>query len=295
MDELSPFFARFSLSARVFYSGRLCGSSSDHAGGRAGHLHVLRQGKLKVSGPDGRLRRVEEPSVLFYPRPLRHRFRTDGRPGAELVCARIEFGAGMLNPLLEALPDMIVLPLSGMPGLAPTVDLLFAEAFGGEPGRQTAVDRLAEYFVVLLLRAALKERLLKSGILTGLADARLSRALAAMHREPERDWSLEQLAAEAGMSRARFAAHFRVVLGITPFDYLTDWRIGVAQGLLKRGESLKIVAPSVGFRSSTAFTRAFACRTGSTPTEWLRRIRDGDGVQESDKQLIPHARPSVAQ
>src|SRR5690242_16844979 len=163
MDDLSPFFARFLLSARVFYSGRLCGSSSDHAGGRAGHLHVLRQGKLKVSGPDGRVRRGEEPSVLFYPRPLRHRFRTGGRPGAELVCAQIECGAAVLSSLLEARRDVMVVALGGMPGLAPTLELLFAEAFGREPGRQTAVDRLAEYVVVLLLRAAMKERLVKGG------------------------------------------------------------------------------------------------------------------------------------
>lgn len=278
MDDLSPFFARFSLSARVFYSGRLCGTSSDHADGSAGHLHVLRQGTLKVSGPDGRVKRVEEPSVFFYPRPVRHRFRTDEKIGAELVCARIEFGVGMLNPLLEALPDMMVLPLSGMPELGPTVSLLFDEAFGEQPGRQTAVDRLAEYFVVLLFRAAIRERLVKGGILTGLADARLAKAIAAMHREPEREWSLEQFAVEAGMSRARFAAHFRLVVGTTPFDYLTDWRIGVAQGLLKRGEPLKLVAPAVGFQSSTAFTRAFAVRTGLTPTEWLRRIQQAPNV-----------------
>jgi AraC-like DNA-binding protein len=273
MDCFAPFFARFSLSARVFYSGRLCGASGDHPSETAGHLHVLRQGKLRLTGPDGRGITLQQPSVLFYPRPCRHRFRADKEAGAELVCARIEFGAGMLNPLVQALPKMMVLPLHEMAGLAPTVDLLFAEAFGKQPGRQTAVDRLAEYFIVLLLRAAMDARLIQGGILMGLAHPGLSKAIAAMHRQPERAWSLDALADAAGMSRARFAVHFRKVVGATPFDYLTDWRIGVSQSLLKRGEALKLVAPAVGFSSSAALTRAFARRMGLTPMGWLAEIR----------------------
>jgi AraC-like DNA-binding protein len=135
-----------------------------------------------------------------------------------------------------SLPEFIVLPLNLIPELAPTVQMLFAEAFADHPGRQTAVDRLAEYFLVLLLRAAMNERLIEGGVLSGLGDPRLAKAIAAMHDEPERSWSLEQLAHLAGMSRARFAAHFRNVVGVTPFDYLTDWRIGITQTLLRKGE-----------------------------------------------------------
>src|SRR5690242_2615944 len=92
-----------------------------------------------------------------------------------------------------------------------------------------------------------------------------------MHKHPETAWSLEQLALSAGMSRARFAAHFRKVVGVTPFDYLADWRIGVAQSMLKQGKALKIVAPSVGYASAAALTRAFNQRSGLSPKAWLRR------------------------
>lgn len=271
MDRLSPVFDQFTLSARVFFSGRLCGTSGDHASQNAGHLHVLRRGKLTVTRRDARPLVIDRPSVLFYPRPCRHRFRADAKAGAELVCATIEFGAGMLNPLVRALPEVLVVPLWSISELEPTVDLLFAEAFGEHPGRQAAVDRLAEYFLVLLLRAAMKSRLVKSGILLGLADPRLSRAIAAMHARPEHAWSLEELAHEAGMSRARFAIHFRRTVGVTPFEYLTEWRIGAAQNLLKRGEPLKLVAPAVGFQSSASLSRAFSQRVGISPTEWLSR------------------------
>jgi len=269
MDRLSAFFAHFTLSARVFYSGRLCGVSGDHRTEQAGHLHVLRRGTLKVTQQNGRKMVVHEPSVLFYPRPCRHRFHADQKSGAEIVCASIEFGAGMLNPLVQALPEVLVMPLKAIPELAPTIDLLFAEAFGEYPGRQTAVDRLAEYFLVLLLRAAMNARLVKGGILMGLADSRLAHAITAIHERPEHPWSLEELAYSAGMSRARFAVHFRRMVGSTPFDYLTDWRIGMAQNLLKQGKPLKIVAPSVGYASSTALTRVFSQRIGLSPTEWL--------------------------
>ena len=89
MDPLSPFFAHFALSARVFYSGLLCGVSGDHRTETAGHLHVLRSGILNVERPVGKPIRITEPSVLFYPRPCRHRFRVDEASGAELVCATI--------------------------------------------------------------------------------------------------------------------------------------------------------------------------------------------------------------
>jgi AraC-like DNA-binding protein len=269
MDSLSTFVDQFTLSARVFYSGQLCGVSGDHQSETAGHLHVLRRGILHVERLDSPPLTIAQPSVLFYPRPCRHRFRTEGETGVEIVCATIEFGAGMLNPLVRALPDLLIVPLDSVEELAPTVDLLFAEAFSEHPGRQAAVDRLAEYFLLLLLRTAISRRLIEGGVLMGLADPRLSKAIAVMHERPEHPWSLETLALHAGMSRARFAVHFRRVVGVTPFDYLADWRIGVAQTLLKRGKPLKIVAPTVGYASSAALTRVFCQRLGLSPTEWM--------------------------
>ena len=179
-----------------------------------------------------------------------------------------------------------MLPLNLIPELAPTVLMLFTEAFADHPGRQTAVDRLAEYFLVLLLRAAMNERLIKGGVLSGLGDPCLAKAIAAMHDEPERSWSLEPLAHLAGMSRARFAAHFRNVVGVTPFDYLTDWRIGITQTLLRKGEPLKLIAPAVGYTNATALTRIFTQRTRVSPSEWLSRHRSS--AQAHDRSLSPH-------
>jgi AraC-like DNA-binding protein len=271
MDQLSPFFERFSLTARMFYSGLLCGTSGNHESEQAGHLHLLKSGRMKITPSNGREIVLDTPSVLFFPRPRRHRLYASEEDGAELVCARIEFGAGMLNPLVASLPEPLVLPLDALPELAPTLQLLFAEAFSESPGRQAAIDRLFEYVFVLLIRSAMNAHLIDSGILIGLSDPRLGRAIEGMHKHPETSWSLEQLAQAAGMSRARFAAHFRHVVGMTPFDYLTDWRLGVAQTMLRKGNSLKLIAPAVGYANATALTRVFTQRLGMAPSEWLAR------------------------
>jgi AraC-like DNA-binding protein len=267
MDRLAPFFERFSLSARMFYSGLLCGSSADQDED-AGHLHVLRKGRLRITRPDARQMIVDAPSIVFFPRPRLHRLHGPEQ-GAELVCATIEFGAGMLNPLVTSLPEPLVLPLDALPELEPTLQLLFSEAFSGLPGRQAAIDRLFEYLFVLLIRSAMNTHLIDSGILMGLSDLRLGKAIEGMHKHPETSWSLEQLAQRAGMSRARFAAYFREVVGMTPFDYLTNWRLGVAQTMLRKGNSLKLIASAVGYANATALTRVFTQRLGMSPSEWL--------------------------
>jgi AraC-like DNA-binding protein len=254
----------------MFYSGRLCGISPN-LDAQAGHLHVLRKGTLTVTHPNARQLVLDTPSILFFPRAHQHRVQGSEEEGAELVCATVEFGAGMLNPLIASFPEPFVVPLDALPGLAPALELLFSEASSELPGRQTALDRLFEYVLVLLLRSAINSHLVEGGVLLGLADERLGKAIEGMHRHPETAWSLEELAQRAGMSRARFAAYFRKVVGMTPFDYLTNWRLGVAQTMLRKGNSLKLIAAAVGYTNATALTRVFTQRLGISPSEWLAR------------------------
>jgi AraC-like DNA-binding protein len=78
------------------------------------------------------------------------------------------------------------------------------------------------------------------------------------------------MASRAGMSRARFAVHFREVTGDTPADFLASWRITLAQGLLRAGRPLKHVAQEVGYGSASALTRAFVRKIGQPPSRWMR-------------------------
>ena len=175
----------------------------------------------------------------------------------------------MRNPLAMALPDVLVVPLHELTAIASTLDLLFAEAFADCCGRQAALDRLIEYFLILLLRHVIDSNMLDKGILAALNDVRLSRSITAMHEHPEQTWTLESLAVEAGMSRARFAVHFRETIGATPLEYLTDWRMCVAQTLLRRGKSIKAIALAVGYQSPAALRRVFTKKFGMSPGLWL--------------------------
>jgi AraC-like DNA-binding protein len=270
MDRLAPFFERFALSAQMFYSGQLCGISPN-LNEQAAYLHVLRKGTLTVTHPNARQLVIDTPSILLFPRPHQHRVQGSQEEGAELVCATIEFGVGMLNPLIASFPEPFVVPLDALPELEPTLQLVFSEAFSESPGRQAAIDRLFEYLFVLLIRSAMNLHLTDSGMLMGLSDLRLAKAIDGMHKHPETSWSLEQLAQCAGMSRARFAAHFRQLVGVTPFDYLTNWRLGIAQTMLRKGNSLKLIASAVGYANATALTRVFTQHVGISPSEWLAR------------------------
>jgi AraC-like DNA-binding protein len=274
VDRLEALLRHFSVSARLFHSGPLCGVTDFAAGEPLGYLHVIREGGVEVRQRRGKALRIEEPTLLLYPRPLWHRFVTDARRGADMACARIAFGEGGappdVHPVARALPPLVALPLAAAPSIAPTVELLFAEAFGGGCGRQSAVDRLFEVLLIQVLRHLLDRGAVDDGLLAGLAHPGLARALAAMHDKPGEAWSLATLASRAGMSRSRFAATFGAVVGTTPAAYLAGWRVSLAQALLRRGRPLKAVAAEVGYGGTVTLGRAFRAHTGRSPREWLR-------------------------
>ena len=99
----------------------------------------------------------------------------------------------------------------------------------------------------------------------------LAKAITAMHDAPGDAWTLDTLAARAGMSRARFAAHFHHVVGLTPGHYLTRWRVNLAGTLIARGQPINVVAGHVGYGSATALSRAFRAHTGHAPSAWRKQ------------------------
>ena len=270
-DRLSALLQRFDLSARVFHSGALCGVSGFDAEHGVGRLHLLRNGTLGVTDVHGQRTVLDEPSVLFFARPAAHRLDADPVQGAELVCASVEFGVGDENPLLRALPARLLVPLARLPGLDLTQQLLFGEAFRQRCGHDAVVNRLTEVLVIQVLRYAIEQRLIDGGLMAGLADPRLHKALSAVHAEPARAWTLESMAAEAGMSRARFAAHFAQLVGVPPGEYLTGWRLGLARTMLRRGLPVKQVAVEVGYANASALGRVFSQCLGQSPTAWQQR------------------------
>ena len=273
-DRLVWLLQRFDLHARVFQTGALCRSARFDGGDGLAYIHVLRDGSLDAYTAGAGVTRVDAPSLLLYMNPTDHRLQPR-RGGVELLCASFEFGAGLSNPLAQALPGLLLVRLAEAPALGAALKLLFAEAAGMHCGRQAVLDRLMEVVLIQLLRDLMDRGVLRTGLLAGLADTRLARAINALHEDPARAWSLEQLAAVAGMSRARFATRFREVVGTTPGSYLADWRLAVAQSLLRRGRAVQLVADEVGYGSASALSRAFTARLGMSPGEWRRQAGSG--------------------
>ncbi|ODU48291.1 AraC family transcriptional regulator [uncultured Aquimonas sp.] len=271
MDRLAHLLEQFALRARVFHSGLICGSELFDSADGSGHLHVLRAGVIELQDSRGDcLQRLDRPSLAFYPRPLAHRLATLPGESAELVCASVSFGQSGADPLSAALPNPLVLALDEAPALAGLLQLLFDEAFAQRCGRSAALDRLSELLVLHLLRIAMSSGGPRMGVLAGLADPRLAKALVAMHAQPAEAWTLQRLAERAGMSRARFALHFQQVVGQTPMDYLAGWRMGLAMAELRRGRPVGQVAQQVGYGSASALARVFSARVGVSPLAWLR-------------------------
>ena len=272
VDRLAALLSRFDLQARVFHTGPLCQNLWFDAGEGFGHLHLLRGGVLDIETGGAGVVRVETPSMVFYPAPIGHRLIPIGDAGCDLVCATLDFGSRTRNPLIRSLPGMVVIPLADTTSLATSLGLLFDEVLKPKWGRQALLDRLAEVVVIQTLRYVIDQGFVRDGVLAGLADARLSGAITAIHADPAREWTLAEMAACSGMSRARFAAHFRDVVGETPGTYLVQWRVSVAQTLLKQGKPLKLIANLVGYANPSALTRAFTATTGISPTQWAARM-----------------------
>src|SRR5690606_12111322 len=94
--------------------------------------------------------------------------------------------------------------------------------------------------------------------------------LTAIHEQPDAAWTLARMANTAGMSRSAFAAAFKQRVGSTPIDYLTQWRVSIAQTLLRDGNSVKAISARLGYSSASALSRAFTHTVGASPRAWLQ-------------------------
>lgn len=270
-DRLDTLLQRFSVNARMFNAGALCGITDFVPEPGQGQLHLVRRGRVDIchAGAQEGIA-VNGPSLLFYPRPTAHRLVTNATTGADLVCAHVRFNDGAGNPLTDALPAFVAMPLAELEGTSAVLEVLFAEAFGQQCGRRSVVNRLFEVVLIQILRQLLRTGSADVGLLAGLGHPQLARSLVAIHGRPAQAWSLESLADEAGLSRSAFAHLFRKTLGLTPGEYLLQWRMGIAQDWLRKGRSLKWIVAEVGYGSEAALSRAFKACCGVSPREWKR-------------------------
>lgn len=279
-DRLSPLLDTFRVRTRLFHVGPLCGVTTFAAQPGRGFLHVLRRGEMDVTHQEagGRLvtRSIDRPSLLLYPRPLEHAFHNAPTEDSDFACATLDLDGGGTHPLARTLPAVVVVPLDAVGGLGPTLELLFGEIDHVGCGRRVVADRLFEVVLIQLFRWLLDhtdELALPAGLLTGLSDERLARTLVALHESPGRPWTLAAMAREARMSRSSFAAHFKQRVGQAPAEYLTAWRLTLAQERLRAGAGVAATATALGYANAPSFSRAFTQALGSSPRAWLAAER----------------------
>ncbi len=182
--------------------------------------------------------------------------------------------SGDINPFLAAFPAVARLKISQNAEAQGIVRLIQAETRGARCGAGSVVNRLAEVLIVRLLRHQIEFGTAQRGVLAGLSDDRIARAVVAIHDQPGQNWTNGTLAAEAGLSLSRFTELFSAIMEETPMGYLRRWRLILASQDLKRGARVQAVARRYAYTSSEAFSRAFRKAYGVSPVS-LRKVAQG--------------------
>ncbi len=198
-------------------------------------------------------------------------------PGAvtRAMTGVVSFDDVAARRLVDLLPELLIVDRwhdAAGGWLRSTLDLISHEAAALKPGGEAVITRLADILIIQAIRTWLDTAAeAQTGWLAALRDAQLGRALAAIHRAPGDEWTLERLSRLAGMSRSGFAARFSEMVGQPAMRYLTEWRLQKARLAIANGnEPIGQIARKAGYLSEAAFGRAFKQTFGESPGS-LRR------------------------
>lgn len=250
-----------------------------------GIFHLIDQGSCWVRAPilDTPLQ-LQSGDLIVFPRGGAHVLcgrlsESENSPEfSTLICGEFAFASARSNPILSALPEaFVVRQQDAGPALRELAEVLRTCAHRKLPGQQVLLDKLADSLFVMAVCQFAAQAQNRRGLLAALADARLAKALAALHREPGKPWRVDSLAQVAGMSRTAFAVEFTRLLGASPIAYLTDFRIAEARRLLRdKRLSVAAVAEQLGYQSEAAFRRTFKRLEGVGPGQLRREAGESE-------------------
>jgi len=268
--------------------------------GKAARFHLAVQGRCHVTLPGGADVLLQPGDLIVIPYgtshvlsdvagrdavPLENIMASTGYTGegafvigsgdptasTQLVCGHFTFAEGADHPLLHALPNALHLSAEDrarQPILDDVLRLIVRRIFQSAPGASASISRLSEVLYIEVLRAGIDRVPEPQRMFSAVHDPQIGKALSIIHQRLDHDWKVDSLASEIGMSRSRFAERFRELVGSGPMAYLTDWRLQKARRLLGRpNASVKEVAYLTGYRSPTAFSRAYARKFGHPPKD----------------------------
>lgn len=252
----------------------------------SGNEHELRSGDVIVFPRGGGHVAYDRPNVakpLVFDLP--HEYMSEqyavmrhggGGDLTTLICGVVRFGHPAARNLLDLLPDMIQVRTTDDPdrwrGFSALLELMGDETRTPKPGGEAVVTRLCDILVIQAIRCWI-DRAPDAAIgwVGALRDPVVGRAIALIHRDPAAPWAVEKLAEDVGMSRSGFAARFTALVGESPKQYITRWRMQVAEDRLQTTEaSILEIALDLGYSSEAAFSRAFKRVVGTPPSQARR-------------------------
>lgn len=280
-DVISELLGSMRLRSSVYASPTMCGRwrlNSQPHGAAVYHLVVRGTAWLHLPG-DVPPRALRAGDLVVFPRDLEHSLSAEAElpriteqqdtagPTSELVCGRFDMAESAASLFFDSLPPVLVIDGEAtIPGLTGLGRLVAAEADARGLGHQLVLDRLSDVLFVAILRYVVENGVVGRGLLAGLRDPGIARALSEMTANPGRDWTIAALAAHAGTSRTVFAERFLELVGEPPIAWLTMLRMNRGAVLLEDPRrSVADVAADLGYRTAAAFRRAFKRARGVGP------------------------------
>ena len=271
---LGAYRMRVEITADVRY----CGTWYDQEPAtRHGQFHLLTEGECWVSGAALETPlHLREGDLIVFPAGVRHLLSATPdahlpddaqRDDTAMLCGELEFITGSGNPIFSALPAYFVVRSGeSSAGFRQLAAMLTETSRDKRWGRQLVQNKLADSLFTMAVCEYVRRAERPRGLLAALTDARLSRALSAVHERPGEEWTIQSMAREAGMSRTAFAELFATTVGMPPIQYLAHWRATEARRLLKdRRFSVARIAEMLGYKSEAAFRRFFKRIEGVGP------------------------------
>ena len=259
LDRLSALLEGLSPQIRI-RTGALQASEAALAVPDCLELHLLLDGGWQFLRADGAEEHLIAPGLMVWRGAQAHAPRLFPALGeSRALCVEAVFAGPAASLLLDAFTQPLFIALDAhCAELDLIVRLIASEMAAPRCGQPALLERAGEIMFIGLLRHLIAHPRMPSGMLNGLADPRIARVLVALHERPQVSWTLEKLAAVAGMSRTAFASCFRELMNVTPGAYLARFRLGIARREIARGNGLKRAARESGYASSTALSRALS-------------------------------------